>query len=96
MAKAQPVEIGDMKFAKKGDALDHLKSILNSYSPEERVSPLDEIFLLEALKKHPEVSEKFGVGIAHLFVRRADYGTKCFWIKRTDGSEERFSYISCV
>lgn len=96
MAKAQPVEIGDMKFAKKGDALDHLKSILNSYSPEELVSPVDEIFLLEALKKHPEVSEKFGVGIAHLFVRRADYGTKCFWIKRTDGSEERFSYKSCV
>lgn len=96
MAKAQPVEIGDMYFSKKGDALNHLKSVLNSYRPEERVSAADEIFLLEALKKHPEVNEKIGVGVDHLFVRRADYGTKCFWVRRTDGSEERFSYKSCV
>lgn len=96
MAKAQPVEIGEMKFLKKGDALNYLKSLLNSYHPEERVSAVDELFLLEALKNHPEVSEKVGVGIAHFFVRRADYGTKCFWVRRTDGSEERFSYKSCV
>ncbi|WP_306260428.1 DCL family protein [Pararhizobium sp. IMCC21322] len=96
MARAQPVEIGDMKFAKKGDALNYLKSLLNRYSPEERVSAVDEIFLLKALKNHPEVSEKVGAGVAHIFVRRADYGTKCFWVRRTDGSEERFSYKSCV
>lgn len=96
MAKAQPVEIGNMKFSKKGDALGHLKSILNSYHPEERVSAEDEAFLLEALKNHPEVNAKIGVGVDHLFVRRADYGTKCFWVRRTDGTEERFSYKSCV
>lgn len=96
MARAEPVEIGDMKFARKGDALDHPKSLLNSYRPEERVSAIDQTFLLEALKKHPDVDKKIGVGVDHLFVRRADYGTKCFWIKRTDGSEERFSYKSCV
>lgn len=96
MAKAQPVEIGDIKFSRKGDALNHLKSLLNSYRPEERVSSADELFLLEALKKHPEAHEKIGVGVDHLFVRRADYGTKCFWVRRTDGSEERFSYKNCV
>ncbi len=96
MAKAQPVKIGNLDFAKKGDALNHLKSILNSYSPEERVSVKDDSFLMEALKLHPEADEKIGIGIDHMFVRRADYGTKCFWIRRTDGSEERFSYKSCV
>jgi len=96
MAKARPVKIGSVEFAKKGDALNHLKSILSKYSPEERVSFEDEGFLLEALKMHPEASEKIGIGVDHLFVRRADYSTKCFWVKRTDGSEERFSYKSCV
>lgn len=96
MAKAQTVEIGEMRFAKKGDALNHLKSVLNSYNPEERVKAEDKIFLLEAIKNHPEVNEKIGVGIDYFFVRRADFGTKCFWIRRTDGSEERFSYKSCV
>lgn len=96
MARAQPIEIGNMQFAKKGDALHHLKSILSRYRPEERVSNKDEIFLLAALKKHPEAQEKIGIGVDHLFVRRADYGTKCFWVRRTDGSEERFSYKSCV
>lgn len=96
MAKAQRVEIGGMKFSKKGDALNHLKSTLNSYSPEERVSSNDAGFLLEALQNHPDAKEKIGIGIEFFFVRRADYGTKCFWIRRSDGSEERFSYKSCV
>lgn len=96
MARAQPVEIGGHKFAKKGDALDHLKSILNRYSLEERVSGEDQTFLMDALRNHPDANEKIGVGVAHIFIRRADYGTRCFWLKRIDDSEERFSYKSCV
>ena len=96
MARAQPVEIGGLKFSKKGDALSHLRGILNSYSLEERVSNQDASFLFDALAKHPEASEKIGVGVDYFFVRRADYGTRCFWVKRLDGSEERFSYKSCI
>lgn len=96
MARAQPVEIGGQKFSRKGDALAYLKVMLSNYSLEERVSIDDEAFLLDALRKHPEVKEKVGIGIDHFFVRRADYGTRCFWIRRLDGSEERFSYKSCV
>ncbi|WP_419907882.1 DCL family protein [Hoeflea sp.] len=96
MAKAQPVEIGGIKFSKKGDALQHFRTMLNSYSVEERVSSEHEFFLLDALNNHPEAKEKIGAGIDHFFVRRADYGTKCFWVRRLDGSEERFSYKSCL
>ena len=96
MARAKPVEIGDMRFSKKGEALDYLRSVLNKYSPEDRVSAEDEHFLLQALARHPDAIEKAGVGVDYLFVRTADYGTKCFWVRRTDGSEERFSYKSCV
>ncbi len=96
MARAQPVEIGGRKFAKKGDALAHLQSMLKSYSVGERVSSQDGAFLLDAIKNHPNAEEKIGVGIDHFFVRRADYRTRCFWVQRTDGSEEKFSYKSCV
>lgn len=96
MGRSQPIEIAGKEFSKKGDALDYLKKMLNSYSPEERVSETDAYFLTHALNKHPEENEKVGSGISSFFVRRADYGTKCFWIKRTDGTEERFSYRSCV
>lgn len=96
MAKAQPVQISHLKFTKKSDALKHLKSILNSYKPEELVSAEHAEFLLAALQRHPEATEKIGAGVRGFFVRRADYGTKCFWIRRVDGSEVRFSYKSCV
>lgn len=96
MSKKQPVEIGGLKFSKKGDALDHLKGILNKYRPEEVVSNNDADFLLQALKRHPEADEKIGSGIRNFFVSRADFNTVCFWINRVDGTKIRFSYISCV
>ncbi|CAM3638206.1 DCL family protein [Thalassospira profundimaris] len=96
MAKATPVKIGEVDFAKKGDALEYLRVMLNSYALEERVSRDDENFLRDALKNHPDANDKFGDGVDHFFVRRADYGTRCFWVRRLDGTEERFSYKSCV
>lgn len=96
MARGHPVKIGDIQFSKKGDALAHLRDILNSYSLNERVSDEHAKFLLSALANHPEYVDKIGVGIDSFEVRSADYGTRCFWIVRTDGSTERFSYKSCV
>jgi hypothetical protein len=96
MSKRQPVEIGGVKFDKKGDALDYLKDILGKYKPEETVVEQDSIFLRQALDRHPEAQEKIGCGVASFFVRRADFSTTCFWIKRTDGTVVRFSYKSCV
>lgn len=96
MAKAQPVEIAGQKFEKKGDALDFMRAMLNRYRPGSSVSAGDAAFLAEALKRHPEARTKIGAGIRSFEVRSADYGTQCFWILRTDNTEERFSYKSCV
>ncbi|NHK27925.1 DUF3223 domain-containing protein [Parvularcula flava] len=96
MAKGKVVKIDGVLFERKGDAMAHLRTMLNSYELEQRVSEKDQSFLLDAIRNHPESEEKIGSGIDHFFVRRADYGTRCFWIRRVDGSEERFSYKSCV
>lgn len=96
MAKAQPLEIGEYRFKKKSDALDFLRAMLNRYRPGDRVADVDAQFLELALMRHPEASSKIGSGAKMFEVRKADYGTQCFWIVRVDGSEERFSYKSCV
>jgi hypothetical protein len=60
------------------------------------VSAADEEVLRAALALHPQANEKIGCGITHFSVRSADFGTKCFWVNRPDGTMEKFSYMACV
>lgn len=96
MAKAQPIEIGEHRFGKKTEALVFTREMLNRYRPGDTVSTTDAEFLIAALRRHPDGPSKIGVGPKRFEVRSADYGTQCFWIIRTDGSEERFSYKKCI
>jgi hypothetical protein len=61
-----------------------------------RISADDAIVLKAALALHPEAQAKIGCGISHFSVRSADFGTKCFWVNRTDGTTEKFSFRSCI
>lgn len=96
MAKAQPLNIAGHDFKGKTDARAFMRAMLNRYRPGDTVNATDAIFLGAALRLHPEAQSKIGSGPKRFEVRSADYGTQCFWIVRTDGSEERFSYLSCV
>ena len=96
MAKAQKLEIGGILFEKKGDAHQYLKDMLHKYKPEELVTDNDAAFLHQTLLRHPDAKEKIGCGVKQFFVRRADYNTICFWARRQDGSEVKFSYKSCL
>jgi hypothetical protein len=92
----QSVSFGGLKFDSKTDALAFLREMLNRYRPGDEVSLVDSEVLKSALLRHPNASEKMGSGVAGFKIRSADYGTQCFWVMRTDGSTERFSYKSCV
>lgn len=93
---AKPMDLGALHFKKKGDALAHLKAMLQRYDVGDRVSAADEAVLREALSLHPNANEKIGCGVTHFSVRSADFGSKCFWLNRSDGTTEKFSYISCI
>lgn len=41
-------------------------------------------------------AQRMGSGITHFSVRSADFGSKCFWVNRVDGSSEKFSYKACI
>lgn len=93
---AKPINLGPMHFSKKGDAVAYLKDMLHRYEVGDRVSSSDAVILLAALERHPDAKAKKGCGITHFSVRTADFGTKCFWLNRTDGTTEKFSHTTCI
>jgi hypothetical protein len=92
----KPVTLGPHHFKKKGDAAAYLKAMLHKYDVGDKVSTDDAQFLRAALALHPDADAKLGCGITHFSVRSADFGTKCFWVNRTNGTTEKFSYKSCI
>lgn len=48
------------------------------------------------LKNHPEHTLKIKCGIKDIFVGKGLFNSRCFFIKRVDGSETDFSYRSCL
>lgn len=93
---AKPVDLESMHFAKRGDAVSYLNEMLHRYDLGDKVSADDAIILRAALDRHPEAEVKVGCGITYFSVRTADYGTRCFWLNRTDGTTERFSHTACI
>lgn len=87
-----PVTLGPKYFAKKGDAIAFLNAMLSRYDVGDRVSADDAVILEAALARHPEAIERVGAGVESFSVRSADYGTKCFWVNRVDGTTGKFSH----
>ena len=95
MGRAQPVTLGDLHFERKGDAIAYLNAMLRSYDVGDRVGEQDAAVLRIALAMHPDSQERIGAGIRDFSVRSADFGTKCFWVNRVDGTTAKFSHRKC-
>ncbi|WP_081275731.1 DCL family protein [Stenotrophomonas maltophilia] len=93
---AKPISLGHMNFAKRGDAVKYLREMLYQYSLGDRVADGDAVILMAALEHHPSASEKIGSGVSHFSVRSADFGTRCFWVNRLDGTSEKFSITGSI
>lgn len=96
MGARKPVSYGDIHFKTRTEARAYLNAMRNRYDIGDRVSASDAIILTAALALHPEAKEKIGAGIKDFSVRSADFGTKCFWVNRVDGTTEKFSHKDCV
>lgn len=96
MAAKKPVSYGTLHFESQKEAKAYLNAMLNRYDPGDKVSASDAAVLAEALALHPEADEKIGSGIKDFSVRSADFGSKCFWVNRTDGTTAKFSHTACV
>jgi len=90
------IEIGEREFATKKDALNHFKTILNSYEFGQNLNKDDLKDILDLLESHPNAKEKIGVGIEYVRIAKVQYNTKSFELVRTDGSTEFFSYTKRI
>lgn len=93
---AKPISLGSMHFDRKGDAVAFLKAMLHRYDVGDRVSSDDSVILQAVLAHHPNAKEKIGCGVRYFSVRTADFGTKCFWVDRLDGTTEKFSVTGAI
>ena len=97
MDKPQHI-VGGENFASKEALATRVKKLLWSYKPGERLSPVDQMFIAELLKRHPGYEQKKGSGIDYIHVRSNPVfkNTQGFWLVRIDGTETDFSYKECI
>ncbi|EJN06800.1 Protein of unknown function (DUF3223) [Phyllobacterium sp. YR531] len=95
MARRQDIVIDGEVFTTQVEARERFRSILYKYRIGETIDAADSQFMTSALQRHPEAATKIGFGIQSFEVRAADYGTRCFWVIRVDGTAEKFSFNAC-
>ncbi|MHA6820602.1 DCL family protein [Ralstonia pseudosolanacearum] len=93
---AKPITLGPLQFDRRRDAVAYLKAMLDRYDVGDRVNASDAVVLRAALEHHPNAAAKIGCGIIDFSVRTADFGTKCFWVNRPDGTTEKFSIAGAI
>ncbi|NWB50145.1 DCL family protein [Pseudomonas gingeri] len=89
--------LGPFEYKSKKALLDALKSYLQT-APAGVITnryAIKKLHLLIAM--HPDAERKIGVGVDHFKIKRNVLGAgNGFWLVRSDGSEDSFSYERCI
>lgn len=83
-------------FRTKKLVKDRVVEIKGRYSIGDRVGDGDAEFLTALLRSHPDKEPQWFEGFDHYFIDRKDYGTVCFYVRRSDGSKSAWSYNKCI
>lgn len=80
------------------EVIEAARLILKTAEVDEHLAPLHFVFIRKLLKYHPQQAAKVGVGVQSIKVANPPQypNTKCFWVVRTDGTSEDFSYRKCI
>lgn len=91
-------QLGDREFLTKSAAHAAFRAVLARTEDGQNLAGDDDelVRLLIHDGNHPHIADKVGPGIAAVVVRRSTYGTRGFWIIRTDGTEVDFSYLTAL
>ena len=97
MTRAKPVTIGERKFPSKTAAIRFLSAMLNKYELLARVSDDHATILRHLFAGHPESENKLrGYEITHFEVHPFVKGSRCFFLCRSDGTKQDFSFSKCI
>ena len=97
--KEPKYQIGGRPFFTRQELEEFIREIVRRYEDGVPVGPEDQQFLENLFRRHPDVHDKFGDGIASIEVRtnKAMYGkNRGFWIQRVDGSDIDISWKTCI
>ena len=94
---AVPIEVGPFLFKTKKELTAYCREVLGHFAPGERIDDENAEFLHCLLQRHRSYPEKIGGGIAHFTVEEnPQWGGKCFWLWRLNGTNSDFSFHECV
>lgn len=102
-----PVHLDSFTWTSKEKAEAAFRAILRDprYKVYDRISdPVHDRMLRELVERHPEGTEKEGVGIDHFFIGRTRDGeykmarsdATGIWLQRTDGKKEDFGFLAAI
>lgn len=94
---ADEVKFGKYSFSSMNACIVAAKRKVRSYDVAGKIPAADEDFFKELLKLHPDYESKRGVGLASIgYGYCRNFNTKCLIAVRVDGSEQAFSWMSCL
>ncbi|KAL8225713.1 hypothetical protein R6Q57_018270 [Mikania cordata] len=98
VSKVGPVSVGYTNFEQPVEIFDYFFKLLHFWPPNLNVNKYEHEMLLDLLKKgHLESEKKIGVGINAFQVRyHPQWKSRCFFLVRSDGSADDFSFRKCV
>ncbi|KAM0936174.1 putative protein DCL [Dioscorea sansibarensis] len=93
-----PKSLGPKVFGSSVEMFDYFMKLLHSWSTNVDVNKYEHLVLLDLIKKgHPEPDKKIGVGIQAFQVRvHPAWKSRCFFLVRSDGTSDDFSFRKCV
>ncbi|KQK23227.1 hypothetical protein BRADI_1g72100v3 [Brachypodium distachyon] len=97
-AKKPRLEEEAKDFASSVDMFDYFFALLHSWTPQLEINKYEHMVLEDLVKKgHAEPSKKIGAGVEAFEIRNHPvWQSRCFFVRRVDGSSDDFSFRKCV
>lgn len=91
-------KLGEMTFSNKEECWSYMRALRDSLIRGATVEGKAATVLKALLEKHPKYEQKIGCGFSSFkYDEHPEYtGTMCFFIVRTDGTCEDFSFRKCL
>jgi Protein of unknown function (DUF3223) len=87
--------LGKKTFKTKKAAGEEVRRVLHSTELGKKLEGEEHDLVRALLSLHPQATQKVGVGVIAIYVRDGGWNSRCFWVRRADGSETDFSYREC-
>lgn len=95
MPTSRAISLGGTLFLTKKDAASYIKFLLHSTETNQELTGTSLDIVKALLDRHPRAQDKIGTGVASIYVVQRN-PSRCFFVRRTDGTEIDFSYQKCL